>query len=92
MLYEWDEAKAEANRVKHGVFFSLIEGFDWESAFLAEDNRHRYGEKRNQAIGYIGKRLYVCVYTRRGMVCRVISLRKANDRERKRYEQEEKAR
>lgn len=37
------------------------------------------------AIGYIGLRLYVLFYTLRETAVRIISLRKANTREMKRY-------
>jgi len=31
-VYEWDDAKNEANKLKHGIGFEAIEGFDWSSA------------------------------------------------------------
>lgn len=37
------------------------------------------------AMGYIGQRLYVVVYVDRADSRRIISLRKANQREEKRY-------
>lgn len=47
--------------------------------------RQQYAEQRFEAIGYIGLRLHVMVYCLRGDAIRVISLRKANAREVKRY-------
>ena len=81
MRYEWDAGKAEVNVAKHGVLFDIVTGFDWSTAFEAEDQRYDYGEKRMQAVGMIGGRLHVLVYTKRADVIRVISLRKANRRE-----------
>lgn len=49
---------------------------------------HRYGEARFIALGYIVDRLYSMVFTVRGDMLRVISLRKANKREVKRYDQQ----
>ena len=82
-MYEWDEAKRCANQVKHDVDFKVIEAFDWDTA-VVNTSRHG-GELRFVAIGYIGTRLHVVVYTRRGDRKRLISLRKANNRERVRY-------
>jgi len=44
-----------------------------------------YGELREVAIGFINDRLFVCVYTDQEETRRVISLRKANQREMRRY-------
>jgi len=46
-----------------------------------EDDRHDYGETRFITIGLLGHRMVVMVWTRRRAVRRIISLRKANDRE-----------
>ena len=59
---------------------------DWSSALVVEDLRHDYGERRFQVIGLIGEWLHVLVFTPRGTAVHV-SLRKANRREVKRYEQ-----
>ncbi len=83
--YEWDEDKRRENREKHGVDFCAVVDFDWNTAASAEDLRS--GEVRIVASGYIGERLHVIVYTERGDSTRIISLRKANPREVKRYEQ-----
>ncbi|MBF0169160.1 MAG: BrnT family toxin [Alphaproteobacteria bacterium] len=39
------------------------------------------------ALGYIGHRLHVLIFTQRGHAVRVISLRKANLREKRDYDQ-----
>jgi len=49
------------------------------------DDRFDYGEVREVAFGRINDRLFVCVYTDREAERRVISLRKANKREVRRY-------
>ncbi|MBJ6727342.1 BrnT family toxin [Geomesophilobacter sediminis] len=46
MRYEWDENKRRGNVDKHGVDFSAVYGFDWESALVVVDKRRAYGEKR----------------------------------------------
>jgi uncharacterized protein len=81
----WDDNKRAANLAKHGVDFAAVEGFDWETALTAVDDRRDYGEDRFITIGYIGPRLHVMVWTPRGDDTRIIGLRKANDREERRY-------
>ena len=86
MNYEWDENKRAANLAKHKVDFIAAEDFDWTSAVEVIDDRFHYSEERWVAIGFIGNRLYVLAYTMRGENIRLISLRKANKREREYYE------
>jgi uncharacterized DUF497 family protein len=51
------------------------------------DSRFDYGETRQIAFGFINNRLFVCVFTDRDNERRIISLRKANSREVRRYGQ-----
>lgn len=85
MEYEFDPAKDESNSDKHGLSLADADGFEWETAVVREDTRRQYAEQRFEATGYIGDRLHVMIYCRRTDVIRVISLRKANKREEKRY-------
>lgn len=88
-MYTWDEAKRRENLRKHGVDFAIVEGFDWLNSIASEDDSERYAEARFISIGPIGDRLYVLVWSPRGDdEVRVISLRKADKRERKRHEEE----
>ena len=50
-----------------------------------DDDRFDYGERRKVAFGLVNDRLFVCVYTDRKSERRVISLRKTNKREVRRY-------
>jgi uncharacterized DUF497 family protein len=82
----FDPAKNEANIRERGLPFSLVKDeFDWASAQVIEDARRDYGERRYRALGLIGLRLHAAVYTPRGAGMHVISLRKANKREERRY-------
>jgi hypothetical protein len=56
---------------------------------VVEDTRNDYGEPRFQALGFIEGRLHMLVFTPRVDETHVISLRKANKREVKRYEAKE---
>jgi uncharacterized protein len=89
-MYDWDEAKRQANLAKHGVDFAAMVDFDWTTADLREDQRNDYGERRIIATGWIGARLFVATVTPRDGQMRIIGLRKANPRERKRYDQGQK--
>ncbi len=84
MQYDWDDAKRITNLDKHQIDFEEIENFDWEGAVLEES--YRSGEERWRAYGSMYGLLHAVVYTDRGDVRRIISLRRANARERKRYE------
>lgn len=86
-MFTWDEAKRQGNREKRGIDFADVEQFDFATAFTYVDDRFDYGEVREIALGFIKKRLHVLVFTRRGDDVHVISLRKANDREIRRYAQ-----
>lgn len=81
----YDTAKNESNAEKHGVALAAAVDFEWDDALVWNDERREYGETRQCAIGYIGTRLYYVVYVDRNDVRRIISLRKANSREVKRY-------
>lgn len=87
MQIEFDPAKDEANREKHGLSLALAELFDLEAALLAVDERHDYNEEQFVALGPLGDRLHVMVFTVRDESIRVISLRKANRREVKKYDE-----
>lgn len=88
MDIEFDPIKDQANRVKHGLSLALAEAFELETALVEIDDRNDYKEERFIALGLIGDRVHVMVFTVRGEAIRVISLRKANRREVKRYDDE----
>jgi uncharacterized DUF497 family protein len=59
----------------------------FDTAIYVPDDRYDYGEDRTQALGLIGGRLHMLVFTMRGEVLRAISLRKANPKEVKCYDE-----
>ncbi|MFC0633441.1 BrnT family toxin [Brevundimonas balnearis] len=87
MSIDFDPAKDAINREKHEVSLSLAAIGDWSSAHIARDERRDYGEPRWYACLPIGGRVFVAVYTERGAATRIISLRRANPREVRKYEQ-----
>jgi len=86
MDVEFDKAKNEKNIVKHGISFVEAADFDYFSAQIEVDSRKDYGETRYIALGYLYERLHVLCCVERPNGIRVISLRKANLRERNKYE------
>ena len=89
MNVTFDPAKDALNLAKHGFSFLDAVGFEWETAVVWPDTRRDYGEPRMVALGYIGLRIMYVVYVVRPPEQpperRIISLRKANTREVKRY-------
>ncbi len=87
LRYTFDPLKLAINVRKHTVWFEEARHFDWSLAWVVADHRHRYPETRFRATSYIGNRIYVMVFCLRETSVRLISLRKANLREIKRYAQ-----
>jgi hypothetical protein len=82
---EYDTEKDERNRRERGLPLSLggdVIADARASGAIVEDTRHAYPERRFVAYGKVRGRLMVCIFTPRGDRDRVISLRKANARER----------
>jgi uncharacterized protein len=84
---EFDPAKDDINRVKHGISLADAIRFDWDTALEREDDRFDYGEVRFVAIGLIDARLYVMVFTEGSddESVRIISLRPAEKHETRFY-------
>lgn len=87
MEFEWDEVKDAANRAKHGVSLGDVVYFEWQAAQEQPDFRFDYAELRIEAVAPLKGRLHVCIFTMRDGIHRIISLRKANPREERRYDQ-----
>jgi uncharacterized DUF497 family protein len=85
MEVSFDPEKDARNRRERG--FSLAFGSDVIRNMVTTriDKRHDYGEVRRIAYGYVEERLFVCVYTLREDTLRIISVRKANEREVRKY-------
>lgn len=87
MKVDYDPNKNRTNIETRGLSFDEVLNFEFETALLWEDTRHDYKEQRWCGLGYIDSRLHSLVFTVRGEVVWVISFRKANKREQKRYDQ-----
>jgi uncharacterized DUF497 family protein len=82
---EFDPAKREFALLTRGLDFAEAGRIFDEHSLTVEDERHDYGEKRYLTLGVLDGEVVVCVWTERGEVRRIISLRKARKNERKVY-------
>jgi len=89
-MYEWDERKRRETWLRHGVDFADVTQFDWVNAVTRPDRRKEYGELRFISYAPIGERVHCVAWTPREGNIRIVMLRKANEREVKRYEREKK--
>jgi uncharacterized protein len=86
MLYTWDEEKRKANRAKHGVDLADAALIFEDFCLIREDVTEGYAEQRFLAIGRAGGRLLMVVYTLPDEdTIRIISARRADRPERRRY-------
>jgi uncharacterized DUF497 family protein len=83
--YDFDPAKDEANFEAHGLRLSGFAGFDADPTVVV-DRRFDYGEPRFRAYGRIEGKGYCLVYTERESGPRLISFRRAHEKEMRRYE------
>jgi uncharacterized protein len=84
--FEWDDAKAAANVAKHNVPFQYAMRVFQDPEFIDSDvSRPEDKEMRRNAVGLFDGRLLVVVFTMRGDVCRIISARRPNSKEERRY-------
>jgi uncharacterized DUF497 family protein len=91
MKFEWDEKKANSNKSKHGIDFNLaVTAFDDPFALVERDEKHSTSEEiREVLIGESDEGVLVVIFTIRmnKAIYRIISARKASQKERKLYEE-----
>jgi putative transcriptional regulator len=76
--FEWDDEKAAANAVNHGVSFDVARlAFNDAFATEIEDHRERYGEERYVLMGMVGQHLLAVAYTLRGDRIRIITVQRS---------------
>lgn len=87
MRIECDAQKREVTLKERGLDFARASEVFEGTHFTAQDLRFKYVEDRFITAGYLDARLVVLAWTPRGEVRRIISMRKANDREKTFYTQ-----
>lgn len=94
LRFEWDQAKADSNLRKHRVTFKTASRVFADPFALTAQDRIENGELRWQTLGMVqGHLLLLVAHTvyegeDGAEVIRIISARRADSKERKRYEQE----
>ena len=87
MDFDWDDVKNNACLKERGFdFTTAVQCFMDPQRMISRDSRFDYGEDRFHVLGQIDNRVFFVTYTLRAQVVRIISARKANQREVKRYE------
>jgi uncharacterized protein len=81
----FDPTKNDRNVRLRRPSFEQVEGFQFKSALFDVDERKEYPETRYVALGLLGDRVHVLCFVETTDGIRVISFRKANSREVKRY-------
>ena len=89
MEFTWDESKAEANLLKHGVSFDEASTVFEDMLYVDfYDPDHSYNEHRYIILGQSKRgRLLIVSYTEQGNTIRLISARETTRRERQNYEE-----
>jgi len=88
-MFEWDDEKNLANIEKHGIDFETAKRIFEGQTLTVIDDRFDYGEIREISIGMVdGIAILTVAHTDRDNKIRIISARRANQKERARYEQE----
>jgi len=85
MDFEWDGAKEQANRKKHGVDFRTAARVFSDPYVIEFDDLDAGGELRFNAIGLVDGRMLFVTYAMRDDVVRIISARGAEPNEKRRY-------
>ena len=84
-LFEFDDAKSQANLIKHGIDFVEAQEL-WDDGNLLSIAAHVGDEPRFVIIGMIGSRHWSAVITHRGEAIRIISVRRSREKEVEAYE------
>jgi uncharacterized DUF497 family protein len=88
-MFEWDAHKAAENSAKHRITFEMARDV-FDDPFVVEwpDDAQDAGEQRFAALGMVEGRILFVAYTMRGDTIRIISARRAEPFERRRYHDE----
>jgi len=85
MDVEFDPAKRQTTLAERGLDMAEAGSVFEDVNITFDDPRFAYGERRQITIGFLEGRMVVLAWTQRGAARRIISMRKANEREQARY-------
>lgn len=84
MKFEWDPRKSISNRAKHGIDFEAAKNL-WLDENRVEIHAPHPVEERNIIIGKHDNKIWTAIFTFRGEIIRMISVRRAREKEVKLY-------
>jgi uncharacterized protein len=88
MEFDWNPAKCSKNIADRGIDFAdVLVGFIDPARKVVRDERKDYGEVRYNMLAKVSGRVFHITFTERDRILWIISARKANQREQRRYEQ-----
>ncbi|HEV7877561.1 BrnT family toxin [Bradyrhizobium sp.] len=87
MEFDWNPAKCRRISPTAVDFADVLVGFIDPARKVVRDDRKDYGEVRYNMLAKVNGRVFHITFTERGEILRIISARKANQREQRRYEQ-----
>jgi uncharacterized DUF497 family protein len=86
MEFDWNPAKCAKNIVERSIDFAdVVVGFADTGRKVVKDTRKDYGEARYNMLAKVNGRVFHVTFTERGRITWIISARKANKREQRRY-------
>lgn len=85
MHFEYDQAKSESNKAKHGIDFDEAQAL-WASPVLSASTYAGNDEQRSLNIGVIGGKHWTAITTERDGATRIISVRRSRDYEKEAYD------
>ncbi len=85
MKFEWDENKRLINLKMHGIDFIDVQKIFDNEVYAVIDDRFDYEEIRFFTLGLLNGRVIAVAHTETDNVIRIISARKANKYDQKKY-------
>ena len=85
MQLSWDKPKRQLVLLHRGIDFADAGEVFAGPTYDFADTRRDYGEQRMISVGFLNDRMTVVVWKPRGNTRRIISMRKANEREINQY-------
>ena len=84
-MFEFDPNKSAANLEKHGIDFTTAQQL-WSDDYRLVIPAKTQGETRFALIAKLQQKVWTAIYTERGGNIRIISVRRARDKEEQLYE------
>lgn len=84
-VFDYDPAKSEANRVKHGIDFVAAQAL-WDDEARIVAPAISEGERRWMMVARIENKLWSAIFTVRDEGIRIISVRRSRPKEGAQYE------